>query len=108
MWKVTLDGDQVVIRIGHIMAKRSSQARVVRAPGGPLPASEFKARCLELMDYVRASGRDIVITKHGKPVAKLVPIPEPRVDPFGALKGTVTYHGDIVAPTGERWSAEED
>jgi prevent-host-death family protein len=104
---MTLDCDQLVSMIGH-MKKKRSRMRVVREPVSPLPASQFKAQCLELMDYVHASGRELVITKHGKPVAKLVPVPERRVDPFGALKGTVTYHGDIVAPTGERWSAEED
>jgi prevent-host-death family protein len=90
------------------MAKKQHRARAVREPASPLPASQFKARCLELMDYVRDSGREIVITKHGEPVAKLVPVAPSARDIFGYLKGTVTYHGDIVAPTGERWNAEED
>lgn len=89
--------------------KKQPPARAVREPGSPLPASQFKARCLELMDYVRDSGREIVITKRGEPVAKLVPVPPPaRKDIFGILRGTVTYHGDIIAPTGDRWNAEED
>jgi prevent-host-death family protein len=74
-----------------------------------MPASQFKARCLELMDYVRETGREVVITKHGEPVAKLVPVQRPLPgDGYGILKGTVTYHGDIVAPTGEEWDAEKD
>ena len=59
------------------------------------------------MDYVRATGREIVITKHGKPVAKLVPVTAGTRDPVGYLRGSVTYMGDIVSPIGERWDAEE-
>ncbi len=90
------------------MVKRDRRPRAVKEPGSPLPASEFKARCLELMDYVRQTGREILITKRGEPVARLVPVTGGARDIFGYLKGTVTYHGDIVAPTGERWDAAED
>ena len=70
-----------------------------------IPAGEFKARCLKLMDEVREQRREIVITKRGRPVAKLVPIDEaPAL--FGAMKGSVTILGDIVAPTGESWEAD--
>jgi prevent-host-death family protein len=72
-----------------------------------IPAGEFKARCLELMDQVCQRQLEIVITKHGEPVAKLVPFDEQPPEIFGYLKGTVTFHGDIVAPTGERWNADE-
>lgn len=89
------------------MVKKGRRPRAAREPGSPLPASQFKARCLELMDYVRATGREIVITKHGKPVAKLAPVMGATPDPFGYLRGTVTYMGDIVSPIGERWDAEE-
>jgi prevent-host-death family protein len=88
--------------------KKVRRPRVVREPGAPVAATRFKAQCLELMDYVRDTGREIVITKRGEPVAKLVPLRPERVDPFGLLKGSVTYEGDIVSPTGERWNAEED
>ena len=71
-----------------------------------LPAGEFKARCLKLMDQVRERGEEIVITKHGRPVAKLVPVAATPPELFGHLKGTVTYHGDIVEPTGEVWDAD--
>ncbi len=57
---------------------------------GTIGAAEFKARCLELMDKVRETGTDYVITKHGVPVAKLVPVVEPgprRL--FGSMAGTV-------------------
>jgi len=74
-----------------------------------VPAGEFKARCLKLMDQVRATRRPIVITKRGKPVAKLVPVEEfePRREIFGSMKGTVTIHGDIIGPIDDiDWHAE--
>jgi prevent-host-death family protein len=74
-----------------------------------IPAGEFKARCLKLMDEVRTTRRVIVITKRGKPVARLVPMDEaaPRREIFGCMKGTVTIRGDIVGPTGEEWHAQK-
>ena len=53
-------------------------------------AADFKAKCLELMDRVRETGVEYVVTKHGKPVAKLVPFTEnARPSFFGSLKGSV-------------------
>ena len=69
-------------------------------------AGEFKARCLKLMDGVRASRRPVVITKRGKPVAKLVPVEEEVPSLYGRLKGTVTIHGDIINPIAQDWHAE--
>jgi prevent-host-death family protein len=69
-----------------------------------VPATEFKAKCLELMDRVRASGLQITVTKHGKPVAKVVPMTADQSPLFGSLP--VTIIGDIVAPIDERWDAE--
>jgi prevent-host-death family protein len=55
-----------------------------------IAAAEFKARCLELMDRVRETGVEYVVTKHGTPVARLVPCREPgRKAFFGSMKGTV-------------------
>ncbi len=72
-----------------------------------IAAGKFKAQCLKLMDSVERSGQEIVITKRGKPVAKLVPARrKKRVSSFGCMKGTVEIFGDIVAPTGEVWDAE--
>lgn len=70
-----------------------------------ISAAEFKATCLELMDEVARKHREVVITKRGKPVAKLVPV-EPPPPLFGAMAGSVRVEGDIVAPTGEAWEAE--
>lgn len=71
--------------------------------GTTIGAGEFKARCLQLMDDVAERHTEIVITKYGKPVAKLVPVEEEVPDSFGAMAGTVEYRGDIVAPDHESW-----
>ena len=63
-----------------------------------LPAGEFKATCLKVMDEVAQDRRTVTVTKHGKPVARLVPIKEQSGSPFGWLKGSVTLAGDIVVP----------
>ncbi|MCP5113273.1 MAG: type II toxin-antitoxin system Phd/YefM family antitoxin [bacterium] len=58
------------------------------------------------MDEVRDRRKEIIITKRGKPVAKLVPLDNEEVpEIFGRMKGTVTILGDIVGPTGEEWEA---
>lgn len=63
-----------------------------------MAAGVFKANCLAVMDEVQAKRVTVVITKHGKPVAKLVPV-EPQVDDiFGFLRGKVTITGDVVSP----------
>lgn len=72
----------------------------------PMPAGEFKARCLEVMDRVKLKRTEVIVTKHGKPVARLVPMESNGPELFGFLAGSVTYHADIVGPTGEVWDAE--
>ena len=68
-------------------------------------AAEFKARCLELMERVATTGNSIIITKRGKPVARLAPVgPRPK-RLAGALKGHVRISGDIVAPLDVEWEA---
>ncbi|MGV3708799.1 MAG: type II toxin-antitoxin system Phd/YefM family antitoxin [Gemmatimonas sp.] len=54
-----------------------------------IPASEFKARCLELMDEVNATRAELVITKHGTAVARLVPVDDSAASALGFLRGTV-------------------
>jgi prevent-host-death family protein len=72
-----------------------------------MPAGQFKAKCLKLMDEVREFHKEIVVTKRGKPVARLVPVQREKRKPvFGFLQGLVRIHGDLVAPTGEYWHAD--
>ena len=70
-----------------------------------IPAGKFKAECLRVMDEVNAKHISIIITKHGKPIAKLMPIEETPADFFGCLKGTVTVNQDIIAPIDVEWDA---
>ena len=70
-------------------------------------AAEFKAKCLKLLDEVAATHQPLVITKRGKPVARVVPIElDDEHSLLGYMKGTIEIHGDILAPIDEAWSAE--
>ena len=72
-----------------------------------IPAGEFKAKCLKLMDEVQSTQHPIVITKRGVPVAKLEPVTQVQDESyFGLLQGTATIHGDIVSPIDEAWDAQ--
>lgn len=63
-----------------------------------MSAADFKAKCLSLMDEVAAQRREIVITKRGKPVAKLVPVETKPRSIFGCMAGTAQILGDIIEP----------
>ena len=62
-------------------------------------ASEFKAKCLRLMNEIGKRHESILITKHGEPVAQLVPPPSLAKKPWLALKGAAKIKGNIVRPT---------
>jgi prevent-host-death family protein len=72
-----------------------------------IPAGEFKAKCLKLLDEVQQQHRQIVITKRGKPVARLMPLSADIPDIFGRMRGTGEILGDIVSSTGEIWNADK-
>jgi antitoxin (DNA-binding transcriptional repressor) of toxin-antitoxin stability system len=65
--------------------------------------SEFRERCLALLDQLPAEG--ILVTRRGKPVAKVLPIRKDNSDLIGLLAGQFEIRGDIFS-TGERWDAE--
>jgi prevent-host-death family protein len=93
-----------------VMAAKTRRGAVRRKPADPasFPAAEFKTRCLELMDRVRETGVEYVVTKHGLPVAKLVPyVPETRPKLFGALKGTVLKYERPFDPIDAEWDIEK-
>ncbi|MES2337872.1 MAG: type II toxin-antitoxin system prevent-host-death family antitoxin [Pseudomonadota bacterium] len=72
-------------------------------------ASEFKAKCLRLIDEMQADGVPITITKRGKPVAEMSPSTEHTQRPkslFGSMKGTFTVHGDLDEPIDPDWEAK--
>ena len=68
-------------------------------------ASEFKAKCLKIMDQVAETGERVVITKRGIPVAELIPARDRRKSMFGAMRGMITYKGDIISPIDVEWNA---
>ena len=70
-----------------------------------IKASEFKAKCLALMDEVERTGETLVITKKGKPVAKLVPHRKRKKSAFGIWEGRVFITGDIMSPIDVEWDA---
>jgi prevent-host-death family protein len=71
-----------------------------------IKASEFKAKCLALLDEVERTGDTLVITKKGKPVAQVVPhTPAKKRDLFGLYKGRLEIVGDIISPIDVEWEA---
>ena len=69
-----------------------------------IPAGEFKAKCLKLLDKVAEDRQTLVITKHGKPVAQVVPIAS-EGSFVGSMKGTGVILGDIISPIDVEWEA---
>jgi prevent-host-death family protein len=70
-----------------------------------MAAGEFKVHCLAVMDEVQSKRQSVLITKRGKPVAKLVPVEQEKDDIFGFYKGKIKINGDIVSPafSPEEW-----
>lgn len=74
-----------------------------------IPAAEFKAQCLRLLDEVASTRRSIIVTKRGKPIAKLTPVDEEPIDLFGYMAGTAAICGDIISPIDDvEWTGDED
>jgi prevent-host-death family protein len=70
-----------------------------------IKASEFKAKCLALMDEVARTGNPVVLTKNGKPVAELVPHRSRKQNLKGCLKDELFITGDIISPIDVEWDA---
>lgn len=70
-----------------------------------IPAAQFKAECLKLMDQVEKTREPIVITKHGRAVAQLAPVSAAPKSLFGYMKDTLKITGDVSAPIEAEWSA---
>lgn len=66
-------------------------------------AAEFKARCLEVMDEVERLGVEVTVTKHRRPVVRIVPVRERRGTFCGALGDAVVRAGDLVSPLDVPW-----
>ncbi len=84
------------------MAKRRRASTVVGS-------AEFKARCLEFIEQVRESREEYVVTRHGTPVAKLVPVDEAAsVSPLGVMRGTLLKYERPFDPIPATWSLDQD
>lgn len=72
-----------------------------------MPAGKFKTHCLRVMEDVKKYRTPVVITKKGRPVAKLVPPDEPATDVFGCMAGSAKIVGDVESPAlpPEAWEA---
>jgi prevent-host-death family protein len=72
-----------------------------------MAAGQFKAKCLAVMDKVQQSGEPVLITKRGKPVVKVMPVPQKEEQVFGYMAGKLKIEGDIIhtAPA-EDWENE--
>jgi len=70
-----------------------------------MPAGVFKTNCLSVMDEVKAKRETVVITKHGVPVAKLVPVSADKDEIFGFFNGKGSISGDLISPalSPEEW-----
>ena len=82
--------------------------RIGQAAGTPavIKASEFKAKCLQLMDRVAETGEEIVITKNGRPVSRLLPYRTKPRTLFGIDRGRIELVGDIIEPLDVEWEAQ--
>lgn len=74
-------------------------------------ASEVKKAWHHYVDRVAQTRETIVVTRYGRPVARLAPVGDPAdggasTSLVGSLRGTVTFHGDVVELTGEAWDAD--
>jgi prevent-host-death family protein len=67
-----------------------------------VPAGEFKAKCLALLDQVEMRGQSFIVTKRGRPVAQVMPLPSttPR-----SLRGSLVHESDLLAPIHVKWGA---
>jgi prevent-host-death family protein len=92
--------------------KKRRPLKTTRRSGAATPtiaAAEFKAKCLELMDGVRESGVEYIVTKHGRPVAKLVPFTGAVRQPlFGSMAGTVLEFERPFDPIDGDWDIGGD
>ena len=70
-----------------------------------ITASEFKVKCLQVINEVAKTGMPVLITKNGRPVAQLAPVESQPTTLVGAHKGRITVVGDILAPIDEDWEA---
>ena len=98
----------MVETMGRLMSQEEQRTSDSLGGERTIEASEFKDRCLKLMDEVADTGEGIVITKNGRPVSCLVPYRERPKTLFGIDRGRLEILGDIVSPIEVEWEAESN
>jgi prevent-host-death family protein len=75
-----------------------------------MPAGEFKARCLQIMETVARTRRPVTITKRGRAIARLVPVETEAESFLGSLRGRITIAGEVTGPTTppDAWETERE
>ena len=91
----------------RVTEQQDSRVSLLMLKPREVGAAEFKSRCLELIGEIEKLGGEIVITRHRKPVARLLPVQAKSPRFCGALKGAVLSEGDIVSPIDVEWTADE-
>jgi prevent-host-death family protein len=80
-----------------------------RSSKSQVGTAEFKARCFELIDHVKEARAEYIVTRHGKPVAKLGPVEAlSSVSPLGAMRGTLLKYDDPFDPIPATWATDRD
>lgn len=96
------------------MVREAAAAYLPGAAGGDgggggeerVSAAEFKTHCLRLIERVQRERGTVVVTRYGRPVARLVPYDEAPGSLLGHVAGAVSHYGDLVSPVGEAWEAD--
>ena len=70
-----------------------------------VPATEFKAHCLALLEEVRQTRQSLLITRHGKPVAEISPYMPKSAEQGNPLKGSILFEGDVISAPEEKWDS---
>ena len=70
-----------------------------------VPATEFKTRCLALLEEVRETRQPLLVTRHGKPVAEITPYVPKDAAQVNPLKGSIVSQDDLISPIAERWDS---
>jgi prevent-host-death family protein len=89
------------------MSKTPRQPKQARVSKSALGSAEFKARCLELIDHVKESRAEYIVTRHGRPMAMLVPVrAEAKASIIGCMQGTVLAYDGPFDPVPAVWSID--
>jgi prevent-host-death family protein len=72
-----------------------------------MPAGQFKQTCLKVMEEIAHSHEEIIITKRGVPIVRVIPV-ENYQDPVGFMKGAITIYGDIIESINIRWGESDN